>query len=103
MKFLPKTLGKRCILKPLDVKKVSDGGIDLSAVSMRTQAINADKGVVYMIGENAWEDYEVKPAFKKGTLVYYSKYGARTLQDPENEDNIFILLNDEDMLVGYTE
>ena len=102
MKFKPNTLGVRCILKPEGVKKMSDGGIDLSAVSLRTQAVNTDKGVLFMIGENAWYDKPTKPDLKVGDLVYYSKYGAKTIQDPENPDEYFVLLNDEDILVGYT-
>lgn len=103
MKFKPNTLGVRCILKPEGVKKVSDGGIDLSAVSTRTQAINTDKGRIFMIGENAWYDKPNKPNFKEGDLVFYAKYGAKTIQDPNNADEYFILLNDEDILVGYTD
>jgi co-chaperonin GroES (HSP10) len=90
-------------LKPFGVKKVSDGGIDLSALSLRTQAINTDKGVIFMLGESAWYDKPVKPDLKVGDMVFYSKYGAKTIEDPANPDEYFILLNDEDILVGYTD
>ena len=103
MQFREDTLGYRVILKPLDVKKMSDGGIDLSAVGQRTQAINSDKGVVVMIGAAAWEDQEVRPNLKPGDKVYYAKYGAKTLQDPDDKDLFYILCNDEDILVGYTD
>lgn len=103
MKFKPNTLGVRCILKPEGVKKVSDGGIDLSAISLRTQAINTDKGTIFMIGESAWYDKPLKPDFKVGDKVVYAKYGAKTIENPENQDEYFILLNDEDILVGYTD
>lgn len=102
MKFKPNTLGIRCILKPIGVEKVSKGGIDMSAVSLRSQAINTDKGIVLMLGENAWHDSPSKPDIKEGDLVFYAKYGAKTIQNPENEEEFFILLNDQDILVGYT-
>ena len=102
MKFKPNTLGFRLILKPEGVKKMSEGGIDMSAVSLRTQAVNTDKGEVFMIGEAAWFDKPLKPDVKVGDLVFYSKYGAKTIQDPENPDEFYVLLNDEDILVGYT-
>jgi co-chaperonin GroES (HSP10) len=102
MKFKPNTLGVRCILKPEGVKKMSAGGIDLSSISLRTQAINTDKGVVFMIGESAWYDKAIKPDIKVGDLVFYAKYGAKTVQNPEDPEDFFILLNDEDILVGYT-
>lgn len=103
MKFKPNTLGVRCILKPLGVKKVSDGGIDLSAISQRTQAINTDKGIIFMIGEAAWYDKPIKPDLKVGDQVFYSKYGAKTVANPEDADDFFIMLNDDDILVGYSD
>lgn len=101
MKFNPASLGYRVILRPLDVKKMSDGGIDLSAMSDRVQAINSDKGEVLMIGESAWDDLSVKPDIKVGDKVFYAKWGAKTLQDPNNKDMFYILCNDEDILVSY--
>lgn len=102
LKFRPDTLGFRVLLKPIDVKKMSEGGIDLSALSSRTQAINSDRGEIVMVGEGAWFDKPVKPALKPGDKVFYAKYGAKTLQDPENKEVFYILCNDEDILVGYT-
>ena len=103
MKFKPNTLGVRCILKPLGVEKTSKGGIDLSAMSTRTKAINTDKGVVLMIGESAWFDKPIKPDIKVGDSVFYAKYGAKTIADPDNQDEYFILLNDEDILAAFTD
>ena len=101
MKFKEDSLGFRVILKPLDVKKMSDGGIDLSAISQRTQAIYADKGEVLMIGPGAWYDKPNKPKIKPGDKVMYNKYGAKTVQDLDDPDVFYILCNDEDILVGY--
>src|SRR5687767_10626679 len=102
MKFRQDTLGYRLILKPLDVKKMSEGGIDLSAISERTQAINSDKGEILMIGSSAWDSLAVKPNLQVGDKVFYAKWGAKTLQDPENKEVFYIMCNDEDILVGYT-
>jgi len=101
MKFRPDTLGVRLILRPLDVKRMSEGGIDLSAISERTQAINSDKGEIVMIGEAAWYDKPVKPSLKVGDKVFYAKWGAKTLQDPKDKETFYIICNDEDILVGY--
>ncbi len=103
MKFKQDTLGWRLILRPLDVKKMSEGGIDLSAISERTQAINSDKGEILMIGDSAWDTLKVKPNLKVGDKVFYAKYGAKTLQDPENKEVFYIMCNDEDILAGYTD
>ena len=102
MKFKESTLVHRVILKP-DILKKSKGGIDLSAVSDRTQAINTDKGEVFMIGPKAWKDFGCdEPPVKVGDQVYYSKYGAKVLKD-EKQDQLYIIINDEDILVGYKE
>ena len=101
MKFDAASLGYRVILKPLDVKKMSDGGIDLSVLSERTQAVNSDKGEVLMVGLSAWDDLSVKPNIKVGDKVFYAKWGAKTLQDPKDKEVFYILCNDEDILVSY--
>ena len=103
MKFRQDTLGYRLILKPLDVEKTSKGGIDLSALSERTQAINSDKGEILMIGASAWDQLSVKPNLKVGDKVFYAKWGAKTLQDPENKEVFYIMCNDQDILAGYTD
>lgn len=101
MKFRPETLGFRVILKPLGVEKVSKGGIDLTAISTRTQAINTDKGEILMIGPDAWDRLNTRPDLKPGDKVMYAKYGAKTIQDPDDQETFYVLLNDEDILVGY--
>ena len=98
--FLEKTLAERVIIKPLVAKK-SKGGIILSQ-DERSQAINADRGEVFLIGPMAWYDLPEKPDIKVGDKVYYSKYGAKTLK-PEGSEDFFIICNDKDILVGYTD
>lgn len=99
MKFRPETLVHRVILKPF-VQKETAAGIIL-AQSERSQAINSDKGVVLMVGPQAWKDFgHSEPPFAVGDKVYYAKYGAKVLKD-EDTDELYIICNDEDILVGY--
>lgn len=100
MKFRQDTLVDRVILKPLVLGKTSKGGIFIPS-DPRRQAIDSDKGVVFMVGPECWKDSKKQPV-KVGDSVYYSKYGAKVLLDPENEDNFWILCNDVDILVGYS-
>ena len=99
MKFKPDTLGHRVVLKPF-IETMSKGGIAIPR-DERTQAINTDKGEVVHIGPSAWYDKPEKPNLKPGDTVYYAKYGAKMIKDEEN-GAMFILCNDEDILVGYT-
>ena len=107
MKFLQESLAERVILKPF-IEQVSKGGIVL-ARDARSQAINTDKGEVVMVGPGAWWDMPeaVRPKLNPGDKVYYAKYGAKTFRnedqpDPEAPDAYFVMCNDKDILVGYT-
>lgn len=102
MKFNQASLDVRVILKPYVLPAKSVGGIDLSALSKRSQAVNTDKGEILMIGPSAWHDRPEKPDLKPGDKVFYSKYGAKVLQEDGSEE-LLIICNDEDILVGYTE
>lgn len=98
MQFRAETLAERVLLKPF-VEKVSKGGI-MIARDNRTQAINTDKGEIFMIGPSAWYDLPKKPDLKVGDKVFYSHYGAKTIQVGED---FLIICNDKDVLVAYTE
>lgn len=101
-KFRRETLVHRVILQPY-IEKVSAGGIVISRDS-RSQAINTDRGTVLMFGDKAWKDFGCDfPPVQVGDQVYYAKYGAKILEDPDNSDNFFVICNDEDILVGYTD
>ena len=107
MKFQADTLGFRVVLKPF-TEKVSKGGIDLSAISTRQQAINTDKGEIIAIGPSAWYDLPAKPNLKVGDKVFYAKWASKTIRnpsqpDPDAEDAYFVMCNDEDILAGYTD
>lgn len=99
MLFREDTLGVRVILKP-HIETETESGIVI-ARDERTQAINTDKGTVFMIGPEAWYDKPSKPNLKAGDTVYYAKWGAKVLKDEKTND-FYILCNDEDILVGYT-
>lgn len=98
MKFKSSSLGERIIIKPF-VEKVSKGGIHI-ARDERSQAVNTNQGVIFMIGDQAWYDLPSKPNVKVGDKVYYSKYGAMTIK-PDGAEDFYIICNDKDVLVAY--
>ena len=99
MKFKPETLVHRVIIKPF-IQKQTESGIIL-ATDDRRQAVNSDRGEVFLIGPKAWKDFGCEtPPVKVGDLVYYAKYGAKVLKDEET-DELYLICNDEDILVGY--
>lgn len=99
MKFRPETLVHRVLIKPFVEKKTASG--IFIAKDERKQAIDSDKGEVFMIGPEAWKPFGCKiPPVKIGDQVIYSKYGAKVIKDDET-DELYIICNDEDVLVGY--
>ena len=97
MKFRKETLGFRILIKPFIEKKTASGIV--IAKDERRQAVDADKGIVFMIGKDAWKDYDIDTPVKVGDTVIYAKYGAKVIKDEEN-DELYIICNDEDILVG---
>lgn len=100
MKFNTETLGFRVLLKPEILKQTASG--IMIAASERSQAINSDKGVIVGIGPEAFKALKVDHKFKVGDKVFYAKYGTKVLKD-EEADELYIIANDEDILVGYTD
>ena len=100
MNFNQETLGQRVLIKPF-IETVSKGGILISR-DERSQAINTDRGEVFMVGPSAWYDLPVKPDLKPGDKVFYAKYGAKVIKD-EKSDTFYIICNDQDVLLGYSE
>lgn len=100
MMFKPETLGFRVLLKP-EILKESKGGIVIAS-SERNQAINSDKGVIVAVGPEAFKAFKYDNPYKVGDKVFYAKYGTKLLKD-ETTDELYIIANDEDILVGYTD
>jgi co-chaperonin GroES (HSP10) len=98
MKFKPETLAYRLVLKPF-IETMSKGGIAI-ARDERSQAINTDKGEVFLIGPSCWDRLERKPEIKAGDKVMYAKWGAKMIQDPDTGE-FYVICNDEDILVGF--
>ena len=100
MKFRPETLVHRVIIKPF-IEKETKSGIVI-ARDERSQAINSDRGTVFMVGPKAWLDFKCsEPPVKVGDEVYYAKYGAKVLKDEDTKE-LYIICNDEDVLVAYS-
>lgn len=100
MNFRPETLVHRVILKP-HIETETKSGIVI-ARDERSQAINTDRGTVLMFGPQAWTDFGCDdPPVKIGDKVIYARYGAKVIKD--DDDNFYVLCNDEDILVGYSD
>ncbi len=64
---------------------------------VRHQA-SVDKGVVIAIGQTAWKDFGNEPWAKVGDTVLFAKNAGKSVEDPEDKETPYVILNDEDIV-----
>ncbi len=69
---------------------------------VRYQA-SVDKGTVVAVGETAWKDFGGIPWAFVGDTVVFAKNAGKPVEDPQNKDIPFVLLNDEDIVAVIKE
>jgi co-chaperonin GroES (HSP10) len=96
-------VGHRVIVKPDPVLKKSAGGILLQVDEKREQA-SAQKGTVVAVGDMAWKNiaygYGIegwKPWVKVDDRVFFARYSGKQFRDDDNQDEVYIIMNDEDI------
>lgn len=102
-------VGHRVIVRPDPVTKTSKGGI-LLAVDERREQNMAQKGTVVAVGEMAWKNtlygYGIegwKPWCQVGDRVFFARYAGKSFRDEDHPDDIYIIMNDEDIQCLITE
>lgn len=100
--------GCRILVKPFKLQEhdkvfasAKAAGIILTEMSERKEQVNVDKGVVVQIGEKCHEDYVGNLAV--GDTIAYAKFGGKFVQDPKQDNELFLILNDEDVLCIFKE
>ncbi len=88
-------VGWRILVKPEEIKEISDGGIILPDKTRDQDQMAATKGLVVDVGPTAFGDDHDTIALKKGDTVHYAKYSGATI-DVEGEE--CRIINDEDVI-----
>lgn len=80
-------------------KRAASAGIHLAKdhEDYKRQEAGLDRGTVVQIGPTAFRDFNVECPIKVGDLVGFAKYSGKLIADPENPENKYIVLNDEDV------
>jgi co-chaperonin GroES (HSP10) len=91
-----KVCGHRVLVKP-EVEKQTASGIIIALDEHKERAASM-YGTVMDVGESAWMDFRTNPWCYEGDRVIFAKYAGRVVEDPEQPDTKFIILNDEDIL-----
>lgn len=70
--------------------------------NVRYQA-SVDKGTVVAIGATAWVDFGGTPWAEVGETVLFAKNAGKSVEDPEDPETPFVILNDEDIVAVIKE
>lgn len=94
--------GYRVIIRPDPIEETSKGGIIIAQDERLAEAARVT-GVVVSIGETAWKHHKVSwPWAKVGERVCYARYAGKPIIDPETEEEL-IVINDDDIVAAIVE
>lgn len=94
--------GCRILIRPVKVeetdkalKAAKQAGLFIPELSERKQQAAIDKGTVLQIGPTVNEDFT--EGLSVGDCIGFTKYGGKFVTDPETEETLLII-NDEDVI-----
>jgi co-chaperonin GroES (HSP10) len=94
-KEYPHAIGYRVVILPDKVEEKSAGGIVLPNKDVKLERAATTNGTIVDIGpmvEHGVKDLE------PGSRVVYAKYAGKFVENPDDEDNDFVIVNDEDII-----
>jgi len=96
--------GYRVLIKPEPIEKETESGIVIVRENEKLEEAKREYGVVAFIGEGCWRDNNGRwignagPWCQVGDKVIYSKYGGKFVTDPDDPDQKYVVVNDQDIL-----
>lgn len=94
-----RALGFRVVIRPDKFEEITKGGIVL-AVDERMEMNAQTTGVIVELGEDFAKDFKPRTSYwglQPGDRVFYAKYAGKWVKDPETNEELLIL-NDEDIV-----
>ena len=64
---------------------------------------SVDKGTVLAVGDTAWRDFGGSPWAEVGDTVVFAKHAGKKVEDPEDKETHYVVLNDEDIVAVIKE
>ena len=105
----PKIVGHRLLVKPITldehdpiVAQARRMGIELSKKTERDEASIISNGTVIQIGSTAFVEVGGTEWCKVGDRIDYVRHGGMFVSDPDDKDNKWYVINDEDVLVVWS-
>lgn len=107
--MIPQTPGYRVLIKPdtleqydpvvASAKKL---GLVLADAEERKETTAIDTGIVLQIGPVAFQDRGGKDVWcDVGDRVSYARHGGKVIKNPANQEEKFLVLNDEDIVMVW--
>ena len=106
----PQVVGHRLLVKPITledhdpaVARAKAIGITLSQKTEREEASIISSGTVLQVGAAAFLESDFGDAWcKVGDRIDYVRHGGMFVTDPDNKDNKWYIINDEDVLCVWS-
>lgn len=105
----PKIVGHRLLVKPITLDEHDPAfarakalGITLAEKTERQEASIISNGVVVQIGPTAFTEVGGTEWCKVGDRIDYVRHGGMFVSDPDDKDNKWYVINDEDVLVIWS-
>lgn len=94
-----KVVGHRVLLEPAFTTEKTEWGFDLAVGdTYKYEKAATEVGRIVSIGPNAWKAFDDgEPWAKVGDKVIFAKHGGKFIDDPEDDDKQYIIINDEDI------
>ena len=107
----PQTPGHRVLIKPDSLEEVDPifasakkAGFELIEKTERQEASIIDVGTVVQLGGTAFDAFGGREHWcKVGDRVSYTRHGGKTITNPGNKDEKWLVLNDEDIIMVWSE
>ena len=106
----PQTPGHRVLVQPdkledFDpfVKAAKAAGIQLAEATERKELTGVDTGTVVQIGPSAWYGFGDSSHWcEVGDKISYVRHGGKFVTDPDNKENKWLVINDEDVVMVWS-
>jgi chaperonin GroES len=91
-------LGHRVLVKPVEIKNKTEGGLWKPEQTVDLEKGGVDKGTVMALGSTAYMADQLggEPWVKVGDKVVWARYAGKPVED--SDGTLYHLINDEDIL-----
>ena len=83
-------------------RSAREAGIEIVKDKYTRYQESVDVGVVVALGATAWKE-QGHPWAKVGDRIVFAKHAGKKIEDPDDKDKHYVLLNDDDVQAIITE